>query len=132
MTITENNTAKIETKSNRKKYGKMQFSEKLVTMPTMSIKGIFKKEQVKEVNLKEDCKFQAQLKEAKAYFSEIEQEASFSKLLRKIKTKVDTITTDLIPILFEINKRQDLNEIKKELIPILKMIGDVRKELSDL
>lgn len=107
------------TQNRLKKYGKMQFT-------------CSKKEQVKEVNLKEDAKFQAQLETAKSYFDDINLESSSYKLLRKIKFKVDSVTTDLIPILFEINKRPELNEIKKDLIPILKRIGDIRKDLSDL
>jgi hypothetical protein len=120
MTTTDNFTAQIEPKTNRKKYGKMEFS----TPP--------KKEAVKEVDLKNDEKFQDQLKIAKSYFDDVNLESSSYKLLRKIKFKVDSVTTDLIPILFEINKRPELSEIKKELIPILKRIGDIRKDLSDL
>lgn len=107
------------TQNRLKKYGKMQFT-------------CSKKEQVQEVNLKEDDKFQNQLKTAKSYFDDINLESSSYKLLRKIKFNVDSITTDLIPILFEINKKPALNEIKKELIPLLKKIGDIRKDLSDL
>ena len=85
------------TENRLKKYGKMQFS-------------CSKKEAVQEVNLKEDCKFQAQLKEAKAYFSEIEKESSNAKRLQELKSQVD--------------------EIIDELIPTLKKLSDLRKKMN--
>jgi glutamate mutase epsilon subunit len=84
------------TQNRLKKYGKMQFT-------------CSKKEQVQEVNLKEDCKFQAQLKEAKAYFSEIDEEASNAKRLQELKNEVDVIIDELIPTL------KKLSDLRKKM-----------------
>jgi len=68
-----------------------------------------KKEQVQEVNLKEDDKFQAQLKEAKAYFSEIDKESSNAKRLQELKNEVDAIIDELIPTL------KKLSDLRKKM-----------------
>ena len=96
MTTTENNTAQIETKSNRKKYGKMQFETT-------------KKEQVKEVDLKNDVVFQSAKEVTRALFAEIDMEASNAKRLQELKNEVDVIIDELIPTL------KKLSDLRKKM-----------------
>ena len=69
-----------------------------------------KKDIVIEVNLKDDEKFQSAKESAKALFAEIDLEASNAKRLQELKNKVD--------------------EIIDELIPTLKKLSDLRKEMN--
>ena len=96
------------TENRLKKYGKMEFSKPKFEGEIIGFK--IKPKMVTEVNLKEDEKFQAQLKEAKAYFSEIDKEASNAKKLQELKSQVD--------------------EIIDELIPTLKKMSDLRKKMN--
>ncbi len=69
-----------------------------------------KKEAVKEVDLKNDAVFQSAKEATMALFAEIDLEASNAKRLQELKNKVD--------------------EIIDELIPTLKKLSDLRKEMN--
>ena len=98
MTTAENFTAQIEAKTNRKKYGKMEFEKPK------------EKALVVEIDLKNDEKFQSAKESAKALFAEIDLEASSEKRLQKLIKCVD--------------------EIIDELIPTLKKLSDLRREMK--
>lgn len=98
------------TQNRLKKYGKMEFSKPNKIEFVQFIQDDYKyKPKIKEVNLKEDDKFQAQLKEAKAYFSEIDEEASNAKRLQELKNEVDVIIDELIPTL------KKLSDLRKKM-----------------
>ena len=65
---------------------------------------------VVEIDLKKDEKFQSAKESAKALFAEIDLEASNAKRLQDLKNRVD--------------------EIIDELIPTLKKLSDLRKEMN--
>ena len=65
---------------------------------------------VVEIDLKKDEKFQSAKESAKAIFAEIDLEASRGKRLKDLKNRVD--------------------EIIDELIPTLKKLSDLRKEMN--
>ena len=65
---------------------------------------------VVEIDLKNDEKFQSAKESAKALFAEIDLEASSEKRLQELKNRVD--------------------EIIDELIPTLKKLSDLRREMK--
>jgi hypothetical protein len=117
MTTTDNLTAQIEPKTTRKKYGKMEFSA-----PP-------KKEQVKEVDLKNDEKFQEQLKTAKSYFDDVNLEASSAKQLKNVENIVNQIAFGFAPIIKKMNADPNLKETLDEMLPTLSLLNFLRKEM---
>ena len=84
------------TQNRLKKYGKMQFT-------------CSKKEQVQEVDLKNDAVFQSAKEVTRALFAEIDMEASNAKRLQELKNEVDAIIDELIPTL------KKLSDLRKKM-----------------
>ena len=76
----------------------------------MEFKAPKEKNLVVEIDLKNDEKFQSAKESARALFAEIDLEASSAKRLQELKNRVD--------------------EIIDELIPTLKKLSDLRREMK--